>query len=105
MIFKEINLQANNHDAAATEIMFEIAGARADGVELIRINISETSEKMLSGVVKMLRGMKQKGLIQFFATEQSFDSGSTEAVFLINKYSSVIEGRNGRKEQYIYVKL
>ena len=115
MSYKEINLRSNGTDTVATEIMYEIAAARADGVELIRFNISigedteESSEmkKIVSSATRLLKNMKQKGLIQFFATEKSFSNGSTEASFLMNKYSDSISlGDNkGGEVSYIYVKI
>ena len=39
MNYKEINLRAKTPESAATEVMYEIASLRADGVGLIRINI------------------------------------------------------------------
>ncbi len=107
MIFKLIDLKANSTDASLTEIMFEIAGARADGCELIRFNMINNETKLYDGIIKQLKGLKQKGLIQFFATADSFASSSTEASFLINKYQanlSLGEKENG-EVQYIYVKI
>ena len=43
MNYRMINLRAEMPEAAATEIMYEIAASRADGVDLIRLNI-ETHE-------------------------------------------------------------
>ena len=104
MILKEINLRAENSESAATEIMFEVAGARADGIELLRINITDSTGKILSGVVKLLKEMKRKGLIQFYASAKSFSDNTTEANYLINKYSDVIGTQNGG-EDFLYIKI
>lgn len=106
-MYKIIDLKAENIDSMTTEIMFEVAGARADGNELIRLNINNDEAKLYDGAIKLLKNMKQKGLIQFFATEKSFSNGSTEASFLINKYQDSISlsDNEGREASYIYVKI
>lgn len=115
MSYREINLRSVSADAAATEIMYEIAAARADGVELIRFDISYSDgsktitewKRIVSSAIRLLKGMKQKGSIQFIATPESFEVGSTESSFLYNKYPSVFETAptvaNG--EIFIFVKL
>lgn len=106
-MYKIIDLKAENIDSMTTEIMFEVAGARADGSELIRLNINNDEKKLSDGAIKLLKNMKQKGLIQFFATEKSFSSGSTEASFLMNKYQDIISLTNneGGEVSFIYVKI
>ena len=106
-MYNIIDLKSENIESMTTEIMFEVAGARADGNELIRLNINNDEAKLYDGAIKLLKNMKQKGLIQFFATEKSFSNGSTEASFLINKYqdSISISDNEGREASYIYVKI
>ena len=106
-MYKIIDLKAENIDSMTTEIMFEVAGARADGNELIRLNINNDEAKLYDGAIKLLKNMKQKGLIQFFATEKSFSYGSTEAIFLMNKYQdniSLTDNESG-EVSFIYVKI
>ena len=106
-MYKIIDLKAENIESMTTEIMFEVAGARADGNELIRLNINNDETKLYDGAIKLLKNMKQKGLIQFFATEKSFSNGTTEASFLMNKYQDSISlgDNNGGEVAYIYVKI
>lgn len=106
-MYKIIDLKAENIDSMTTEIMFEVAGARADGSELIRLNIYNDEAKLYDSAIKLLKNMKQKGLIQFFATEKSFSSGSTEASFLMNKYQDSISISNDESGavSFIYVKI
>ena len=106
-MYKIIDLKAENIDSMTTEIMFEVAGARADGSELIRLNINNDDAKLYDSAIKLLKNMKQKGLIQFFATEKSFSNGSTEASFLMNKYQDSISLTNneGGEVSFIYVKI
>ena len=115
MSFKEINIRALQSDAAITEIMYEIAAARVDGVELIRFNLcsdgSEESisavQKVYSALIRTLKRMKQKGSIQFIATEQSFADRETESIFLANKYPDLFESdpTASESDKFIFVKI
>ena len=115
MSYKEINIRSFGADSVATEIMYEIAAARADAVEIIRFNIfygldadtMNEGKKIYSSAIRLLKNMKQKGSIQFIATSDSFESGSTESSFLYNKYPSLFESSPVAEEgkSFIYVKL
>ena len=112
MYFKELTLKSNLPEQAHTEIMYEIATARAEGAELIRINVSQENmnilpEKRLSAVIRLLKGMKQEGRIQFYATKESFEKSFTEAIFLQNKYPDVfLKAYAGNSEDlYVYIKI
>ncbi len=112
MIYKEISLNSELKDSIDTEIMYEIASARADGVELIKLNISNESSdlsnasKNLSTVIRRLKAMKQGGQIQFYAGKTDFTVMSTPAHFLLNKYPEYI-WKTGREDdcEYLYIKL
>ena len=75
--------------------MYEVASAHAAGVELLRINIKKDDaagyKRATTALLKCLRSLKSSGMIQFFATAESFNTGSTEAQFLINKYPEQFE--------------
>ena len=101
MIFKEINLQAHTVEAIATELMFEIAGARVDKCEVLCVNMFEFEPKQEATIMRTLKELKKKGLIQFFATRDSFLEEKTEAIFMMNKYSSFIDVNAGKKNIYI----
>ena len=110
MSYKEIKLRAPDVDSAPTEIMYEIAACRADGVDLLRIDVEpdelRPTDKILSAVIKQLRAMKQKGTVQFFATRDSFRHNRTEAIFLQNKYPGIFAAEiTSYGEDYVYVKL
>ncbi len=115
MSYKEILLRSRTADAAVTEIMYEIAACRADGVELIRFNISYGNAmesmnevgKIISALLRTLKNMKQKGSIQFLATPDSFINGSTESSFLYNKYPSIFSSAPSCTDgdSFIFVKL
>ena len=106
-MYKIIDLKAENIESMTTEIMFEVAGARADGNDLVRLNINNGEKKLYDSAVRLLKSMKQRGLIQFFATEKSFLTGSTEASFLMNKYQDSISLANdeGGEVPFIFLKL
>lgn len=114
MIHREINLKAKTPDGMATELMFEIAGARADQIEIIRLYVSreddpapnDNLQNMLGVAGRTLRDLKKKGLIQFYATSTSFENGSTEASFLVNKYPSLFTNTNNDiGKNCIYIKI
>ena len=111
---KEILLKSSTKEALETEIMYEIATAKVDKAELVKVDMElEHSEKhiaenakLISYLIRTLKSMKSDGRIQFFATEDSFAKQTTEAVFLINKYPQYFEiGRLGNGEKSIYVKI
>lgn len=109
MKIKTIQLISPFGDEALTEMLFEIASARADGAELLRVDLDsrdENSTKLMQFLIRKLKAMKQKGQVQFFASADSFEKSSTEAVFLLNKYPTHFEGiSTDKSENYIYVKL
>ena len=113
MSYKEINLRSISPDSAITEIMYEIASARADSIDLIKINsLSNANDeafdpkKMFSSIIRLLKTMKQNGSIHFFATSDSFDRSTTEAVFLQNKYPDIFSVEPKAEDgEFIYIKL
>lgn len=113
MSYKEINLRSSSPDGAITEIMYEIASARADSIDLIKIisfsnhnDEAIDSKKIFSSIIKLLKTMKQNGSIHFFATSDSFDRSTTEAVFLQNKYPDLFTVEPKAEDgEYVYIKL
>lgn len=114
MICREINIKSLDADSALTELMFEIATARVDEVELLRFNIpfisdeknNLSSQKVFEKMQKQLRSLKQTGQIQFFATPSDFQKNATEAVFLINKYPEVLDISEPKQGTvFVYVKI
>ena len=109
MKIKNIQIKSIEGDTALTEIMFEIASARAEKIELLRFDLDDRVEgysKLLSFVIRKLKNMKQRGQIQFFALDDSFERNSTEAVFLLNKYPEYFENiQVNEPKGYIYVKI
>ena len=62
---------------------------------------------MISSVVRLMKNMKQKGSIHFFATELDFKIASTEANFLSNKYPELFSDipMNEDNSFFIYIKI
>ena len=109
MIYKKRELNLINIDDFFVELKFEIATARADGCEILRIDINDNTEnedtsKSHSQIKKILRSMKQKNFIQFFANPSDFENHTTEAVFLLNKYSMFVDSEE-KNANFIYIKL
>ena len=107
MIYKTLELAASEPRELTTELMFEVATARADGAELLRFDakIPENEaqrKKKLSTILKLLKNMKATGKIQFFAMPESFAAGGTEAIFLINKYPELFESKPQVADGFIY---
>ena len=108
MKYKTIQLIETDNRSLATELTFELAVARADGVELLKVSLPcgiDDTYKKIATLTKLLRGMKDAKKIQFFATHENFRSSSTEAVFLINKYPEIFENMQENEDTFIYVKL
>lgn len=112
MQYKTINLKGREPGELTTEVMFEIASARADGEELVKFNIpSEEAlgsfyKKNLNELKRTFKKMKTAGQIQLFAMKSSFVESSTEAIFLMNKYPTVFEDSDFLNEDgYILVKI
>ncbi|MBE6534312.1 MAG: hypothetical protein E7678_05015 [Ruminococcaceae bacterium] len=111
MIYKEITLRADLPEQVSTEIMFEIASARADSTELLCINIFnedksyDFQKKHRAAVIKGLKALKGEGKIQLYATSDSFLEKKTEAYFLQNKYPYIFTNEYACDENKIYVKI
>ena len=90
MEYKKHSLTSTGKDAVFTEIWFEVSTARVFGTEVIGFEIYDTDDSSRSRTARQvrrtLRSMKEKGLIQFFATADSFADSAPEAEFLKNKY-------------------
>ena len=110
MNYKCIQLRGVDASAIKTEIMYEVAAARVSGAELLRVNIHCDEEllqnKVISALLRILKGMKSAGTIQFFATESSFAQRSMEAEFLLNKYPTLaLDDQETDDQSYVYVKI
>ncbi len=112
MIYERLTLKNKTVVNAATEIMFEVATKRAEGAQLIRLDVVRTEserefDRLIAGIGRVLKNMRTKRQIQFFVTPESFAEQTTETQFLLNKYSDYLEeGREPAEgTTYFYIKL
>ncbi|MBO5908680.1 MAG: hypothetical protein J6Q67_02725 [Clostridia bacterium] len=112
MELKEIYIKSTTSSSLRNELLFEIASQRVGGAELIRFIIINKGDlaaynRIAREAQKYLRSFKTKGLIQFFATAESFVNNKTESQYLINKYPHLFENIPTTDEGgfFIYVKL
>ena len=108
-MFDSFKLDGSCRSELNTEMRFLFAGAKIDGIELVRLDLplgdNEKENGRINGcVIKVLRTLKKESVIQFYVNKESFAAGSTEASFILNKYGSFIA--DGVSEPaYVYVKL
>ena len=114
MSYKIVEIRGRGVSSAMTEILFELATAKSERVELIRFNITPEADdtehgyakKLVLSIQRRLKDMKQLGKIQVYATRASFESSSTEAVFLLNKYPDILaETCLVDNSEYVIVKI
>ena len=111
MDFKRISLEASDAESFVNEMKFEIATARCEDVQVLRVDVvpkyeEKDSRKFFSNLTRSLRSMKQRRRIQFFAFSDNFDRGGTESVFLLNKYSECIGDIFAEEDKnFFFIKL
>lgn len=77
-----------------TEIMFFTASAKSLNEELFILDVKpvfldERDVRRTESVARILKDMKRRGIIQFFADSADFDSSLTEIEYLKNKYPGI----------------
>ncbi len=92
-----------------TEVLFELASARAGGFSVVRLDVppaedDKIKERELSFLARILRAMKKRSAIQFFVTEEGLSRSTTEAKYLLNVFPEV-EDAIPEGDGYIFVKL
>ena len=108
-MYLELKLTGRCRAELDTEVKFNIASARADRVELVRLSLplsddEKDNKRLLCCLIKVLRAMIRDGSIQFYETDEGFESSTTEAKFLDNKYHDYIISSDD-KSKYIYVNM
>lgn len=91
-----------------TEIRYLLAAARVDGLDLVRLDFpkgdsEKDSSRIACCVIKVMRAVKRDGCIQFYVNKEGFAQGSTEASYLMNKFSTYIDFDEG--DNYLYIRL
>lgn len=108
MKYKELSLRADDLNSAVNEIKFELATARAEGIELLIIKYSDSEifSHFLSKASSVLRKMKQRRVIQLYAFVENFLRGGTESVYLKNKYPELFAQDLPKEwDRIVYIKL
>lgn len=99
------NMSGVIYSEAETETLFVIAAARADGASLVRLDFPGETARTVPAAKKALRALKRRGGIQMFAERSDFEDGSTEAVFLLNKFPETEGQVKAVSDEFLYVKL
>ena len=92
-----------------TEVLFEIAGARADGCSVVRLDLpfSEecgVSEKASLTLKRIIRSIKKRGTVQFFVSKDDILHSTTEARYLMNVFPEV-ENNIPSSGFFVFIKL
>ena len=113
MKFRVIETKCCDSRSAVAELLFELASARADSLDFLRIDFLQSDEqestkkRAISAIKRVLKAKKESGYIQFFAFSDNFEHKRTESVFLFNKYPdhfSTVDLQSGKSE-FLYIKL
>ena len=100
MLATNIVLNGKSRKQLDTEIKYTVAAARADGFEVVRLDIdapkdSPDARRLSVCTQQVLRTMKREGRVQFFIPFSELEGDSTEAEYLKNKYSDSILALSG----------
>ena len=84
-------IKGKNSDQITTEIIFFVTSAKTLEYDLIKLNLKlienrELDEKRKALSDKILKSIKRRGMIQLYISAADFESTSTEAIYLGNKY-------------------
>ena len=106
LMYKDIVLSGECFADLNTEIRFGIAEARASGIEIVRLTSAHSAEnkRVDNCLLRVIRSMTKSGLAEFCIPVAEINSGSTEAEFLLNKYSRFLHLDTEDADGY-YVKL
>lgn len=108
-MFQSYDLAGKCLSELNTEMRFLFASAKVDGEEIARLvlplGLDEKENARINGcAIKVLRTLKKDKIIQFYVNKEGFAVNSTEASFLVNKYSEFVAGAADDPAS-IYVKL
>ena len=110
MIYYKVQLRERNYSALLTEIIFNVATAKAEAAELVRFDIGKPTDKndtkAYPAALRIMKYAKKRGIIQIYLNDEMLKSNSTEALYIKNLYGDFIEGEI-RPEgfDYIYVRI
>ncbi len=108
MLLKTYCLEGSCKREFDTEIKFNLASAKYDGANLVRLSIMKSNDenencRLLSCVSKVLSSLKKQGTVNFFVKPEQMEQNTTEAEYITNLYGGEIEPQNDRFN--IYVKI
>jgi len=108
-MFNSCQLFGQNRVELNTELRFLIASAKVDGAELLRVDPPTCEDekenlRIIGCIIKVLRTLKKEGVIEFYVNREGFSANSTEAIFLLNKYSEYIDDKKAELSS-VYIKL
>jgi len=108
MNIETYELTGKTTDLLTTEIMFFIASARAVKMDLVRLNIKkcftdEREAKRVGAIIKVLKSIKRRGIIQLFIFSNEMENHSTESEYLENKYPEL--SKISMAEEFFLLKL
>ena len=101
MVFTSFTLEGETTREIDTEIKYMIASARTDGAELVSFR---SGGEVFATVLKILRGLKKSGAVQFFVVADELLSGGRESEFLLNKYGELIAD-SAKEQGTVFVKI
>ena len=93
------------YDMLFTEIMFDTARAKSEGTELVRFDFCDESEKLFANAIKVFKLIKKKGRIQLYAFSRDFETQTTEAKYLLNKYPDISLDSCGKEFAYVKINI
>lgn len=90
-----IEMQNTALSQLSTEIAYTVASCRAQGNTFLKITYSSAVSSVRSNILKVLKNMLKKGIIQLYIEEWEYYGSSREAQYLRNKHSDLADVCDG----------
>ena len=107
MKYLNVTLSGKSINELETEMRYHIASARIDEVRLVRFDLildaDEIGKRINGCALRVLRSLKKSGVIQYFSDASGLQKSSTEAQFILNKYSECIANDESITPYYVIV--
>lgn len=92
MDFFAFVLKNASQAAVETEIMYNVASARANGKVLLKfVADGEAADKILLHSIRVLKRLKRDGRIKLFVPAEEIGGSTTEAEYMRNKRPDAVE--------------
>lgn len=110
MLYQIYNVTAEKKVNIETEILFAIAEARTNKVDLIRVDLGIATDATVSHRAtvgkRYLRAMKKAGKIQAFVHSDELSENTTDCIYILNKYPTLTkDAANTEDRSFFIVKL